>query len=66
MTLAFVRSSRRSHADTDLRGIAYLAGHRDLVTTSRYVHGDVYAAERVLRAVAQLMPRETAFDGTLS
>lgn len=35
---------------TDLVGMAYLAGHRDVATTSRYVHANMKAAERVIAA----------------
>ena len=47
------RHSRITHlasVTTDLRGVAYLAGHKDLTTTSHYVHGNVKAGERVLAA----------------
>ena len=49
------RHSRITHlasVTTDLRGLAYLAGHKDLTTTSHYVHGNVAAGERVLAAAA--------------
>ncbi len=35
---------------TDLVGMAYLAGHRDVSTTSKYVHANIRAAERVIAA----------------
>jgi len=35
---------------TSVAGIAYLAGHRDLTTTARYVHAAASAAEQVLEA----------------
>jgi len=35
---------------TDLTGLAYLAGHRDVATTARYVHSHRSAAERVIAA----------------
>ena len=35
---------------TDLVGMAYLAGHKDVTTTARYVHGHKQAAERALAA----------------
>jgi len=47
------RHSRITHlasVTTDLRGVAYLAGHKNLATTSHYVHGNVKAGERVLAA----------------
>jgi site-specific recombinase XerD len=58
-TFRHSRVTQLASATTDLRGIAYLAGHRNLTTTSRYVHGDVRAAERVLQAVAQTRPSPT-------
>jgi integrase/recombinase XerC len=47
------RHSRITHlasVTTDLRGVAYLAGHKNLSTTSHYVHGNVKAGQRVLAA----------------
>jgi site-specific recombinase XerC len=47
------RHSRITHltsVTTDLRGVAYLAGHKNLAPTSHYVHGNVKAGERVLAA----------------
>jgi site-specific recombinase XerD len=48
--LRHARLTQLASTSADLRGIGYLAGHRDLRTTSRYVHGDVHAAARVLEA----------------
>jgi integrase len=47
------RHSRITHlasVTTDLRGIAFLVGHRNLATTSHYVHGDLKAGASVLAA----------------
>jgi len=35
---------------TDLVGMAYLAGHKDVATTAKYVHANKKAAERVIAA----------------
>jgi hypothetical protein len=51
-TFRHSRISQLAWVTNDLRGVAYLAGHRDLTTTSRYVHGNVDAGRRVLEAVA--------------
>lgn len=37
-------------ATTDLAGMAYLAGHKDVTTTAKYVHASLRAAERALAA----------------
>jgi integrase len=39
-------------ATTDLAGMAYLAGHKDVTTTAKYVHANIKAAERALAARA--------------
>ena len=51
-TLRHSRITHLASVTTDLRGVAYLAGHKDLTTTSHYVHGDVKAGERVPLAAA--------------
>jgi integrase len=42
--------SHMASKTTDLVGMAYLAGHRDVATTSRYVHANMKAAARVIAA----------------
>ncbi len=51
-TFRHSRITQLASVTTDLRGLAYLAGHKDLTTTSHYIHGDVKAGERVLAAAA--------------
>jgi integrase/recombinase XerC len=53
MTPYTFRHSRITHlasVSTDIRAVAYLAGHKNLATTSHYVHGNVKAGERLLAA----------------
>jgi len=61
------RHSRITHlasVTTDLRGVAYLAGHKNLATTSHYVHGNVKAGERVLAAALGDFGRQPPVIGT--
>ena len=66
-TFRHSRITQLASVTSDLRGLAYLAGHKDLTTTSHYVHGDVKAGERVLLAVASgdngRQPPETDPEG---
>ncbi len=49
---------------TNLTGLAFLAGHRQVTTTAKYVHGRFDAAEDVLAAAAgDGEPRAVAGDG---
>jgi len=50
------RATFWANKSTNLAGVAYLLGHKQVTTTARYIHGDKAAGDAVLEQIGAIRP----------